>query len=75
MKKNYFINLKNNDDAKILKERTKLKVKCSCGHSVFFPSFVDKKICNWCKNYVYRTKEIEFKEKLKREIKNESKKK
>ena len=42
------------------------KVKCKCGHSILMNR--DKKICNYCGRLVYRTKQIEFKEKLKGEL-------
>lgn len=45
------------------------KVKCSCSHTIFIPYGVDKKICRVCGNYVYRNKEIEFKEKLLKKLK------
>ena len=45
------------------------KIKCKCGHSMFMPYGTDKKICSHCGNYVYRTKECEFKEKLLRKLK------
>lgn len=45
------------------------KVKCKCSHSVFMPYGTDKAICNHCGNYVYKNKQIEFKEKLLKKIK------
>ena len=48
---------------------TNHKVKCKCSHSVFMPYGTDKKICSYCGNYVYRNKEIEFKEKLLKKLK------
>ena len=38
------------------------KVKCKCSHSVFMPYGIDKKICSHCCNWLYKNKEIEFKE-------------
>lgn len=29
------------------------------------PVWVDKQLCSWCGHYVYRNKNLEFKEKLK----------
>ena len=45
------------------------KVKCKCSHSVFMPYGIDKKICSHCGNWVYKNKEIEFKEILLRKLK------
>ena len=39
-------------------------VKCKCGHSISFLDKSEKKICNWCGNYVYKNKKLEFIEKL-----------
>ena len=44
--------------------RTEHRTKCDCGYSMFIPIYVDKKICNWCGNYVYRDKKDQFKAKL-----------
>ena len=41
-------------------ELSKLKVRCSCGHKVIIPLFVDKQICSWCGKYVFRDKHKEF---------------
>lgn len=46
-------------------EYDKVKIRCKCGHRVIVPMWVDKKICSWCGHYVYRNKQLEFKEKLK----------
>lgn len=42
-------------------------VKCKCGHTMFFTE--DKTLCTWCGHWIYKTPEIEFKEKLKSTIK------
>lgn len=51
---------------KVLKERTKFRVYCQCGHSmVMFPfEHRNKKICTHCGYYVYQNKKEEFKERL-----------
>lgn len=38
-----------------------------CGHSIVFPktSRADKTICSHCGHYIFKTDEIEFKERLK----------
>lgn len=38
----------------------KVKVRCKCGHRVIIPYWVDKQICSWCRNYVFRDKKKEF---------------
>lgn len=45
------------------------KFQCKCGHKVFIPNEKKKALCNWCGHYVYRDKQLEFKEKLKKELK------
>lgn len=52
-----------NEDTKYFNEVSKLKVKCKCGHTQTL--FTDKAICDWCKNYIYRDKKQEFKDKMK----------
>lgn len=43
----------------------KYKVYCKCGHSILIKPRIDRVICHHCGNYVYRTKQIEFRYKLK----------
>lgn len=50
---------------KLQEERTKYKVYCKCGHSCCIPHKLDYLICSHCHNRVYRTKELEFRYKLK----------
>lgn len=56
---------------KLTNEYSKLKIKCRCGHKLVIPIYVDKQICSWCGNYVYRNKQLEFKENINRRLKNE----
>lgn len=51
---------------KKMKQATNHTVKCKCGHSLSISPLRDKKICSWCKHMVYRTKQIEFREKMKK---------
>lgn len=61
-------------DIRMMEYYAKLRVYCpTCGHSNTMPIQLDKKICSWCGNLVYRTEEIEFKEKLKKAIRKEAK--
>ena len=56
------------EDTAYFDTRRKLLVKCKCGCSIMIPAYKDKLICRWCKNYVYRDKGEEFKQKLMREV-------
>lgn len=51
---------------KMIEERNKFKMYCSCGHSMIMFPFEkkNKKICRYCGNYVYINKQEEFKERL-----------
>ena len=50
---------------------SELKVKCSCSHILFFPSFgPDIKICTYCGRKVYRNERIKFKDILLNKLKN-----
>lgn len=43
-------------------EYSKVKYKCkNCGHKVVIPYFVDKQLCSWCKHYVFKNEQDEFK--------------
>lgn len=50
-------------------ELAKVKVQCKCGHKVVMPYWVDKQICTWCRNYVFRNKQDEFKYRMKAKLK------
>ena len=51
-------------EIKLLEVISNNTVKCKCGHSISFLDKSEKKICNWCGNYVYKNKKLEFIEKL-----------
>ena len=58
------------EDDRMFEECSKHKVRCKhCGHNSTIPVYVDKRVCSWCGNYVFRTPEIEFKFRLDQEIK------
>ena len=40
-------------------ERDKHKYYCECGHSVIIPYNKDKKMCSWCKHWVYKKEKDE----------------
>ena len=62
----------NEEYQRITNEYSKIKFKCShCGHKVVIPAWVDKQLCRWCGNFVYRNKQMEFKENIKKLIKEE----
>ena len=54
---------------KLNEELDKVKYKCKCGHRVVIPYFMDKNICQWCHRYVFKSKEAEFKYRLKEKLK------
>lgn len=45
-------------------ELDKVKYICKCGHRVIIPKGVDKQLCDWCGNYVFKDKNEEFKYRL-----------
>ena len=49
-------------------EYDKVKYCCECGHRVVIPYWRDKGLCTWCHNYVYKDKKLEFKERLRSEL-------
>lgn len=56
---------------KVAKIADKLKyynVKCKCGHTNTMSAKEEKKICNWCGNYVFRNKQAEFEYRLRERI-------
>ena len=58
-------NHKNNKDKKRLDAYILNTIKChNCGHSIFFPVYIDKQICSWCHCLVYRNDKIKFRETL-----------
>lgn len=48
-------------------ERSKYKVQCKCGTKTIMTN-ADRTICRGCGHWIYRTKEIEFREKMKYEL-------
>lgn len=51
-------------------EYDKVKYLCKCGHRVIIPKWVNKQLCNWCGHYVFKSKEEEFKFRMKEKLKN-----
>ena len=60
------------EDTKRFKRLTQVydevKYRCRCGHRVVIPKGVDKQLCDWCNNYVFKTKQDEFKYRLKEKM-------
>ena len=51
-----------------------LKVQCkNCGRKTPFFSRTDRVICTWCRNYIYKNEQVEFKYKMKEVMRNENK--
>ena len=58
-------------DMKLEMERLKLRRRCKkCGHTISFYSFEpDRKLCNYCGTFNYRSDLVEFKKKLNKKAK------
>lgn len=50
-------------------EYDKVKYRCKCGHRVVIPKWVDKQLCKWCGNYVFKNEKDEFEYRLKEKMK------
>lgn len=51
-------------------EYNKVKIPCKhCGHKSVIPVWVDRVVCSWCGYYVYRNKQMEFREEVKKLMK------
>lgn len=49
---------------------TKTRIKCKCGKTTNITAQRDRVICDDCGHWVYRTPQLEFKYKMKQELKN-----
>lgn len=58
-----------NEDTRRFNEITNHTKKCKCGHSVLMNKGVDKVLCTWCKNYVFKDKKTEDLYRLKERLK------
>lgn len=56
------------DNQRLINEKKKFKHYCKCGYSVTIYPFEkhQKKLCAWCGNYIYSSKQEEFKDKLRK---------
>lgn len=64
------------EDSVLANEKRKMKIECPhCRHLINFYAFehVDKKLCDYCKLYVFKDKESEFKYKMKQKMKEVNK--
>lgn len=60
------------EDSVLANEKRKMKIECPyCRHLINFYAFehVDKKLCRYCRKYVFKDKEAEFKYKMKQKMK------
>lgn len=48
----------------MLRNITDNTYKCKCGHTELITNKEKKKICSYCGNYIYRDKNLEFKNKM-----------
>lgn len=61
------------EDDKRFKDVSKCRYKCKCGHSVIITNKLDKAICSWCGNLVFKTPKAEFEyrvNQMKQKLKN-----
>lgn len=58
------------DIEKLAKYKTNHKVKCKCGHSMFFKR--DYHICTWCGKRVYKDDKTKFKYELNKLLKKKN---
>ena len=53
------------EDTRRFDTYTKIRKRCeTCGHSKSIPIFIEKVICEWCGNYVFRDEKVKFKYRL-----------
>lgn len=57
------------DDDKKSESISSCRVKCQCSHVIVMAK-ADRTICSYCGNWVYRSKKIEFKYKMKEKLNN-----
>ena len=48
------------EDDRMFQDVSKCGYKCKCGHSVIITNKLDKAICSWCGNLVFKTPKAEF---------------
>lgn len=54
---------------RMTEEYDKVKYTCKCGHRVIIPRLVDKQICGWCGQYVFKSKKDEFEYRMQEQMK------
>ena len=52
---------------------SKNSIKCKCGHSIAMNPELNKQICTWCGNYIFRTPKDEFQYRLIQNLKKVNK--
>ena len=62
--------LTNKEFRRMSDEYDKVKYKCECGHKVVIPTWIDKKVCDWCGRYVFKSKKDEDLYRIKEMLKN-----
>lgn len=53
---------------RMTQEYDKVKYRCKCGRRVIIPYNVDKQICSYCNRYVFKSKNEEFKYRVKEKM-------
>lgn len=58
---------------RMTEEYSKVKYTCKCGHRVIIPKWIDKQICGWCGQYVFKSKKDEFEFRMQEQMKRRKK--
>jgi len=56
------------DPVKFADIMTRNRIKCKCGYTLQIPADVEKTVCSWCGNYVFRDKKVEFEYRMNEEM-------
>lgn len=51
-------------------EYNKVKYQCKCGRKIIIPKWVDKKLCDWCGRYVFKSEKDEIKYRIREKMIN-----
>lgn len=49
-------------------ELDKVKYRCKCGRRVVIPKWLDKQLCDWCGDYVFKSKKDEFRYRIQEKL-------
>ena len=60
------------EESRLFRELSKHRARCKCSHSVYIGR-LDRTLCSYCGEWVYRTPEIRFKYEIEKYLKKERK--